>query len=624
MLLGPVFRAELIRTARRRHYYWLRVVYGFTLLLLLWSNYQSLLELAVVRGGRPLIKDFADFALRTFVAFMGVQLATVLILVPALFGGVIADEKQRKIMHYLMASRLSSGEIILDKLAARLLHVGAFILLGVPVLCLLTLFGGVAWDYILAAYLATCSITFFSASLAVLVSTFARRVRQGILVAYLVVIAWLIVPPLADQVCRAIYPQAYLWFGPVNDWVLAASPLSLWVWNMRSIMGRRMPAAVGGPYALLDPFIWMVGLQFAAGAFFLLIAVWQLRPTFRRQEESSGRLFGFASKLRRPRWLSRPTCGADAMLWKERHFARTDVFTKLAVLPATILLTVCVLLGGGLDESVPRSFSAVWHRGYSSRSMEPVDLNDTLCAISPLYIALWLLAVAGASASGVTVEREQNTWDGLISAPLTGWEILRGKAIGAIWGLRGFGGLLSLFWLVGLAAGAIHPLGLVLALLVTGLLTWFVVALGTHASLTARTTSRALTRTIVILVFLNVGYLAVLYPILTIYGTFDSRELWGFPPEIGCTPVSASYFLLSYPAVANIFGAAQAHGRGSDFGLRAAPMVTMLLIGYLIAAAVLTWRSVRQFDRVVDRPRRRQDVRKPLRSINAETGIPWN
>jgi ABC-type transport system involved in multi-copper enzyme maturation permease subunit len=121
MLLGPVFRAELLRTARKRHYYFLRVVYGIVLLMILWLNFEQLLVMAQIRGGKPLI---ADFAMNTFVWFMGVQLATILVLVPTLFGGVIADEKQRKTMHYLMASRLSSGEIVLDKLAARLLHVG--------------------------------------------------------------------------------------------------------------------------------------------------------------------------------------------------------------------------------------------------------------------------------------------------------------------------------------------------------------------------------------------------------------------------------------------------------------------------------------------------------------------
>jgi len=610
MLLGPVFRAELIRTARRRHYYFLRVVYGFALLLLFWVNFQSLQTTTAWRGGRPLIEDFAAFAFSTFVWFMGVQLATILILVPALFGGVIADEKQRKVMHYLMASRLSSGEIVLDKLAARLLHVGVFILLGLPVLSLLTLFGGVAWEYVLAAYLATCSITFFSASLAVLISTFARRVRQAVLIAYLLEIAWLIIPPAADPIFRFLFPQAYGWFEPISVVAQASNPLSVVLIGI-SFTGRirasALAATVGPGTSLLDPFLWMVGLQFAAGAFFLLIAVWQLRPTFRRQEESSRRLFGFVSRLRRPRWLNRPACGADAMLWKERQFARTDVFTSFVVLPATILLTVCVILGGEFDEKVVHSFSAVWQFGYNSRSAAPVLLNDTLCAYSPLYIALWLLAVAGASACGVTVEREQGTWDGLISSPLTGWEILRGKAVGAIWGLRGFGGLLSLFWLVGLAAGAVHPLGLLLALLIVGLLTWFVVALGTHASLKARTTSRALTGTIVILLSLNAGYFGLLIPVLTM---FDIRpELrW---PVMGCTPLLASDSLLSYPHVADLLDAARTPGRHLDVDPRYVAYATMVLIGYAIAATLLTRRLVRRFDEAVDRPWRRHDVSNP-------------
>ena len=184
-------------------------------------------------------------------------------------------------------------------------------------------------------------------------------------------------------------------------------------------------------------------------------------------------------------------------------------------------------------------------------------MNELAVAVSPLYIGLWLLAVAGASASGVTVEREQDTWDSLISTPLTGWEILRGKAVGAIWGLRGFGGLFSLFWLVGLAAGAVHPLGLLLALLVVGLLTWFVVALGTYASLTARTTSRALTATIAILLFLNFGYLAVLYPIF--HAVQRSEPKWRYP-FMGCTP-------LSHPLVAVVSSGGQ-HRRGGA-GLRA-------------------------------------------------------
>jgi ABC-type transport system involved in multi-copper enzyme maturation permease subunit len=251
MLLGPVFRAELLRTARKRHYYFLRVVYGIVLLMILWLNFEQLLVMAQIRGGKPLIADFAEFAMKTFVWFMGVQLATILVLVPTLFGGVIADEKQRKTMHYLMASRLSSGEIVLDKLAARLLQVGVFILLGMPVMCLLTLFGGVAWDYVVGAYAATFSITFFAAALAVLISTFARRVGQGVLIAYVLEIGWLIVPPVVDVVCRALFPRLYLWIEPVSEWVRTATPVSLLIWTQPFYWRRVLGMTRGVPPTFL-------------------------------------------------------------------------------------------------------------------------------------------------------------------------------------------------------------------------------------------------------------------------------------------------------------------------------------------------------------------------------------
>jgi len=594
MLVGPVFHAELVRTSRRRRYYLLRVAYGFALFLLIWGSYQALVERVDGRGRTPSIAEIAEFALRTFVSFAFFQLATILVLVPPLFGAVIADEKQRKTIHYLMASQLSSGAIVFDKLAARLLHVGVFVLLGLPVISLLTLFGGVAWEYVVVAYVGTCSTTFFAAAMATLVSTFARRVRQGVLIAYLLEIAWLILPPVADPVCRFAFPGVFLWFGPVNNWVQATSPLFLLFTAGRRRMRPGM--FLGGTGMMLDPFLWMVGLQVAAGVFFLVCAMVQLRPTFRRQETSARRLAWFSPRQRPPRWLRRPDCGDDAMLWKERHCVRTDVFTKLFVLPATILLTVGVILVSRLDENVVRCFKELVHAGYPSPSFARRELNDSLRAISPYSIALWLLAVAGASASRVTVEREEDTWVSLLSTPLSGWEILRGKGLGAVWGLRGLGALLGLFWLIVLAAGGVHPLGFLLALLVVALLTWFVVTLGMYVSLAARTTARALTTVIVVLVFLNGGYIVVLEPVLRIFGSHV--DYWTYS-HLGCTPYLAANTLFSFERVAQI----RAMGRVPLWLWLPMTYGLLILAGYAIAATTLTLRVVQRFDVVSDRPR---------------------
>lgn len=68
----------------------------------------------------------------------------VLGLTPALVADAIASERQNKTLHDLLVSRLRSDEIVWGKLAARLLSVAVFPALVLPVLSLVSLFGGVS------------------------------------------------------------------------------------------------------------------------------------------------------------------------------------------------------------------------------------------------------------------------------------------------------------------------------------------------------------------------------------------------------------------------------------------------------------------------------------------------
>ena len=117
--------------------------------------------------------------------------------------------------------------------------------------------------------------------------------------------------------------------------------------------------------------------------------------------------------------------------------------------------------------------------------------------------------MAGASASGVTIEREADTWVALTSTPLTGWEILRAKVLGAIWNQRGFAAVLIFLWLFGLVTGVVHPLRVLGSVAIVGVLTWLVAALGVYYSLRSRRTAKALTSTIVAIGLFN-AYPAIL------------------------------------------------------------------------------------------------------------------
>src|SRR5580658_8034348 len=80
MLLGPIFRAELLRTSRRRLFYVMRFLYGILLLFIIWASYQG----TTVGKEMVTIDEAAEFALATFVAFAVIQLITLLLLIPAL------------------------------------------------------------------------------------------------------------------------------------------------------------------------------------------------------------------------------------------------------------------------------------------------------------------------------------------------------------------------------------------------------------------------------------------------------------------------------------------------------------------------------------------------------------
>jgi ABC-type transport system involved in multi-copper enzyme maturation permease subunit len=586
MILGPVFRAELLRTSRRRRYYVMRFIYGMVLLFLTWIGYEK-----STRGLTTVtIDQAAEFAEESFIRFAVLQLITILLLIPALFGGAIADEKQRKTLHYLMASSLSSFEIVVDKILGRAAHVAVFLALGLPVVCLLGLVGGVAPEYVAVAYIGTFSTASMAVALTILISTLSRRVRQAVLIAYILLLAWQFVPIIVYGAGSRLYPVAYSWIEPINTWVGATSPLFVFVHTaIRSGLVR------GATTTAVEEVAWMVGLQLGSAALMILLAVWRLRPTFRRHEATQPRRKWFEGKkarpARAPRWYDRPECGGDAMAWKERYFARTDVFTKLVVLPATIFVSVLLVLIVGIDETMLSALSDLWHW----RAGGGDALVEHLRVFSAWYVAIWLLAVAGASASSVAVEREEDTWISLTSTPLTGWEILRGKVAGALWAQRGFAMVPLGLWTFGLLTGSLHPLGFLGAVVVLALISWMVVAVGIHASLKATTTSKALTSTIVTLVVLY-GYPFYLFWSFLEYNVWAHYNAWvGLPSRLVVGPlVSYGQFSLAWSEVMS--------GRLLPY-LGVEDVLGVLLLGfYVLIAAFLTYRSVSRFDRWLDRP----------------------
>ncbi len=324
MPLGPVFNAELLTTARRARYYVVRFLYGLVILLQVYLSYQANTWRFRDGSSQLSIRDMADFGANIFIWFGILQAVMVVLLTPALVGGAIADERQRKTLHYLLASQLSSFEIVMGKLAARLLQVVVLVALGLPVVSLIGLFGGVDFMVLLLTYAATFTTIFFLSTASILVSVGSRRPREAISLLYMLEIFWLLVPPLV-MVFMRFWGEPWVtiatWVNPVLQYVAMTSPIyMLTPMGYGGAGGFEVAAALGDGVAsrLRD------GLRDPGDR-----PVAALRPE-RRGDRGWTR--GVAKLTRKRSWFPRPECGDDAMLWKEMHIARSGGLTKAALL----------------------------------------------------------------------------------------------------------------------------------------------------------------------------------------------------------------------------------------------------------------------------------------------------
>src|SRR5438477_11919898 len=109
---GPVFRYDLVRSARQGRLFLLRCVYAFALLVVLFLVYTSWFQ-SSLRSPWDLfssiaipIGSMAAFAESCFWTFMAVQLGAVFLLTPVIAGGAIAEERQRRTLPFLLTTDL--------------------------------------------------------------------------------------------------------------------------------------------------------------------------------------------------------------------------------------------------------------------------------------------------------------------------------------------------------------------------------------------------------------------------------------------------------------------------------------------------------------------------------------
>jgi ABC-type transport system involved in multi-copper enzyme maturation permease subunit len=495
MTAGPILSRELLTAARRGWTYRRRCLFAGALLVVLLLFFGLF---SYVKGQELSIREMAAVSSYVFGLAAQCQIGLTIWLVPACVAAVIAEEKERRTIINLLTTRLTSAEIVLGKLAAGLVQYSTCVVTGLPIMILLPLLGGVDPRLVVLLYAATASTAFFLAGLSILVSTAARRGARAVGETIGLAAVWCGLPVFVHFLVPRTWPRLSPWVYPVNEWVLASTPTGVLI----AAMGA------GPAWRFFDSIFCMIGLQLAAGSVLIAWATARFRAACRAEggEAQSARARGLG------RLWARPACGENPVLWKELHTARPRGLGD--ILGVLIAVGLVALIGYGTYHFARPAFLEFLENGLRPGSVdaERLKFNEFLRHVTSWVEFFTLLIAAGVAAEGVTAERARQTWDGLIATPLDGRAILRAKMIGAAWRVRWGVILLAVLWSAGVLAGALHPLGFAAALVLLGVATWFMVALGTFMSLVSRDTAQASNRTLIPVLLLSGSFLVCYLP----------------------------------------------------------------------------------------------------------------
>ncbi len=610
MELGPVLRFEMITTARRGRYYAARVVYGLFLLFTVWTAFSR--RTGMFSNRELTAHDMVQFGQGVFSSLAWLQWIAVLVVVPAMTAGVIADAYRRKTLRDILSSGLSARGIVFGKLSARLGHVAALVAVGIPVVALIGLFGGLDPWIVLDVYAGTASIAFAVGGVSILASTLARRPREAIVAAYALELGWLILPPLFSTLLpHMIWPFPYLDYP--NKLLVDTNPFRV-ASEMSSISSSRFFYAQN-PAMLpwLKNVLWrthvtvaiMVGMQTLLGLVCVGLAAFLIRKLRAGDREGmparswSDMLRSKKAKQKTPRIATRPKIGDDPMWWKEWYAAPRGGLAWVVSGPFTLLLGV--LLACYLIEFARPALLETWNFQQTAFRSGRSELNEFSRTIVAWLIGIWLVTVASAASVGITSEREDDTWVSLTASLLTGREVIRAKMLGSLRGTRNLAFAILAVVAVGVLAGGIHPLGAFFA--VSGMVAFgaFTAALGVWCSLRVTNSTRSLVTSVLLLILMNL-WLMLIYA-----GYHALNDDW--PKEetpwmaVLTIPFVQWFSLFSYPEVAAIVRGEMLSVGGSPkiYGYIFIFMATVGQASYVLGALALWISSVRSYERIVGR-----------------------
>jgi len=442
-LTGPIFGKELRVSSRRRRNYLLRAAYLAMLivfLVLFW-----LAEVPRGSSGLSRVSRMAEAGKNITAFIIWFQFIATQMVAAVMLCTAISDEIRHRTLGLLMTTPINSFQVVIGKLASKLLQLLLLLAISLPLLAIVRVFGGVPWMFVVSSLCITLTALVFVGSLSLFFSMLCSRAYVVlILVAITYGGLFFLLPWLSGWLCHVLTGR---WPGPrLTTAIFYADPPVALMFNTELLSRGRTP----GGFAMMS---WPVhcAILLAVSGLILAVCIRVVRRIALRQAVGGSGPSSPPGTADVPATAEsgpvRPVTGPP-VLWKELRSPMITRRKKVVLGLALLVLFVTYALCAAEDI---------------------LDHVDTHMMDVVVFGGIGMLFTIILPATSITSEKESRCWPLLLTTALGDWEILFGKFVGALrrclpaWSLL-FGHVI-LFCLVGI----IHPVAIALmALIVAG------------------------------------------------------------------------------------------------------------------------------------------------------------
>ena len=418
---NPILVRVVLAGGRRVSHLYIRMAYLAVLIAFMGGA-----ALTFQSGTGSSLADMAKSATQVFKVVSFAQLAMVCVLAPIFAASAITQEKNSQTFNILLSTPLTNGQIVLGSLLSRLYFVFVLLLAGVPLFCILMVYGGVTSDKIALAFALSACTAAFTGSLAIAISVIKIGTGRTIFSFYLCIAAYLIAVYMLAQTPMTIPAEAVPAPGGTDrmSWLAAFHPFLAMNVSEGTTPAPPLGAVqhYGFPfkYWAAYPHYSFIAMTLLSSAVMIVSCLFFVRRGMKEGEPTLlNRLFKGVDaaaeaqeRTRKPRHV-----GHNPVAWREsntRVSAGGGSLVRYSLLGLGFILGIVILIlyrTGGATPATAR----LWVFG-----MVEVEL----------LIALFIGTTT--AATSMTREKESNTLSLLLCTPITSGQIIFGKVKGLI------------------------------------------------------------------------------------------------------------------------------------------------------------------------------------------------